>query len=291
MECQFEEKQFEQHLNNALLRDKRLLYPPGQVLENTLGIDAALFTTNRDFWRVFNDANMWIPWRQIRPGVFMDPKWWKGLEDNIKYFPKFKFNVFLQHKRPEYLLRSTASEWEYWGSPYFRYDIVGHQQETLEELEIKVGGNGIVAYASPAFYGLENLWDSILHKTIVRQTNFAQVTKVSGHDAYTYISPGNKGKGFSSEPTDIESYDFEERLQSLFSSNTFFDSNNDFIDELGIIVQEIMMRHLEYRPLFNEITGVLSDEIGQSRLALGLIRVDTFCFLTNTTWKIGIDQL
>ena len=46
MDCQFEEKQYEQHLNNELV-SRGMIYIPGQRFEHFLGIDAALFSLHK----------------------------------------------------------------------------------------------------------------------------------------------------------------------------------------------------------------------------------------------------
>jgi hypothetical protein len=286
MRCEFEEKQFEQHLNNQLVDDKRLIYAPGQVLENVLNFDAALFTTNPHFWRNF-ETPFWPLFHRHRKGIFLDQKWWKQLDESLEYFPPFKFNVFLQHKRAEYLGRSNAGEWEYWNKPYFRYVVDKDQQKALEKLESEVDTKGIVAYSSPAFHTLHGLWEAVRNNSMVKQTNFAQVIKLSRHNAYTFVAPGNQGKAFS-EVEDIKSYNFDERLQMLSASQMSSDNNKSFITELGEIIHKIMMEQSEFEPLYSEIVKDLSMEIGSYVSAIALLRVSTFCFLTNTNWKIGI---
>jgi len=123
MRCQFEEKQFEQHLNNELLQKQELLYVPGQVLEGHLGFDAAIYSTNRGFWRLFHELPYYFYERFLyhsRTGITIDPKWWDELDRALPHFPRFRFNVFIQHKRPEYLTTSKSNEWKDWNSSYFR---------------------------------------------------------------------------------------------------------------------------------------------------------------------------
>jgi hypothetical protein len=155
MNCEFEEKQFEQHLNFELLGRRNLLYVPGQVLENTLGFDAALFTRNIHFWRLFELGYL----RRVPhlTGLRIDNGWWRNLDQEIDMFPDFKCNVFIQHKRPTYLTTAHSKEWSHWKKEYYRYDLTPHQQLALEQLEDKIGNKGIVVYASPAFSKLTNL--------------------------------------------------------------------------------------------------------------------------------------
>lgn len=59
MHAEFEKKQYEQHLNLELLKGSNLLFPPGQMLENTVGFDAALFTAHPKFWKHFPAHYKW----------------------------------------------------------------------------------------------------------------------------------------------------------------------------------------------------------------------------------------
>ncbi len=74
---------------------------------------------------------------------------------NDRDFPKFKFNIFIQYKRPEYIQSPRGTEYKDWGEPYFRYNILQHQQDILVQLEKNAGENAIVVYASPAFYRIK----------------------------------------------------------------------------------------------------------------------------------------
>ncbi len=77
LDCEFEEKSYEEPLNFELMLRGSLLFAPGQVLENKLGIDAALFSKNPVFWKFFNGSRWHFPFSAIhRPGVVIDSKWW-----------------------------------------------------------------------------------------------------------------------------------------------------------------------------------------------------------------------
>lgn len=98
---EFEEKTYEQHLTSELVHGSRLFFPPGQVFQDTAGFDVALPTSNRPFW---NLCPHFYPWgRRMRlshpPGTQLIREWWDRLEDEIEYFPKFRFNRFVQAKR------------------------------------------------------------------------------------------------------------------------------------------------------------------------------------------------
>ena len=234
MKCQFEEKQYEQHLNNELLDRQELLYVPGQVLEGDLGFDAAMHSMHRRFWRLFDDLPSFFYrryFRYHRRGVLIDPHWWDELDELLDRFPKFRFNVFVQHKRPEYLTTSSSNEWEDWNCPYYRYELTDHQQIALERLESLVTPQAIVVYASPAFITLKDLWDSVQNRNLVNRSNFCQVSKLSGHHVYTYETSGNLGKGHS-DAEDIESYDFLNQISRLNREIKPAEDNRTFLVQL-----------------------------------------------------------
>ena len=158
MDCEFEEKQYEEPLNFELAERGSLIFSPGQVFENTLGIDVALFSKNPDFWRIWQGNLLFPFFRSYKRGVFINRKWWNKFQQDLddKRFPKFKFNVFLQHKRPEYVSRSNGLEFAEWRQPYFRYYTTPDQQVRLEKLEEEVASQGIVVYACPLFGGLRS---------------------------------------------------------------------------------------------------------------------------------------
>lgn len=284
MDCEFEEKQFEQHLNFELLSKKNMFYVPGQVLENSLGFDAALFTISYNFWKYFPFPFM--PTALHPSGVQIDKKWWKTLETGVEYFPKFKCNVFIQHKRPTHLTTANSKEWSYWKQEYYRYGLTPHQQKSLERLEDKIKNKGVVVYASPAFSKLKNLWDAISKRSLVDKTNFVQPIKLKGHGAYTYVAPGNKGRAYS-EPEDIESFDFLNHIARLSEAHNVDETNRTFLITTGNIIDEVMAEDEPLQGFYRDIISLFSEGL-ETETASAIIRIDAFCFLKNTTWKIAV---
>lgn len=281
--CEFEEKQFEQLLNNQLILKKHLLYPPGQVLEKTLGFDAALYTQDFDFWYHF-------PRRRRNPpsGLRIDREWWRELDHVIDhFFPKYKFNVFIQHKRPSYMTSKASKAWSHWEKPYFSYDLTPHQQKALEELESKIGTQAIVVYACPAFYKLKELWEASEQGNLIKRTNFAQPSKLAGHGRYTYVEAGNSGRAYS-DPEDILSFDFSERIDNLIEARSEVASNRTFITQLGNTINTVILETTGFRTLYRDIVTYLARGAEGNELALALVRIDAFCFLTRSVWRIGI---
>lgn len=154
--AEFEEKQYEQLLNMELGENRRI-FPTGQYFENTAGVDVALFSRRIAFWRLW----FFTPIIQPKRGVHLDSGFWDDLtsEWNSPRYPiKYRCNVFLQHKRPEYVTRGKSEELKHWRKPFFRYLIDEHQQDILSKLEQRVSNDALVLYSCPAFWQKNDLW-------------------------------------------------------------------------------------------------------------------------------------
>ena len=191
--AEFEEKEFEGPLNGQLGLGGPL-WSPGQVLEQLVGFDVAMLTQDMVFWTAQGFASP-------PQGAVVLPGWWPGalarLAVRVRRPPPFKMNVFLQHKRPEYLSKATATEWSCWKVAYFRFAITRHQQVALDACASALGQNGLVAYASPAFHSRVDLFTHVENRTLVANTHFAPAARLSGHARYSYVSASTHGVGHS----------------------------------------------------------------------------------------------
>jgi len=287
MLAEFEEKQYEQHLNNALLKDKRLLFPPGQVLEGYLGFDAALFTTHPKFWKHFPflyKKYFWF-WKKIPKGTALPKELWQEFEYLIEDLPRFKFNAFIQHKRPEYMSVSRAAEWTSWNSPYYRYKLIPHQQDALSRLEKTIGNKGVVVYACPAFHTMKEFWAAVEQEKIVDKSNFCQAGKLDNHQVYTFKSPGNYGIAHS-EPEKIESYDLSRRLEELTRSEPAT-TNKEHLSDLGEVLHSVLIEIEELSEIYHRIFMFLTKESKDIEIVNSLSRIYAFRFITNTDIFIG----
>lgn len=293
MKCQFEEKQYEQNLNNELLHRKQLLYVPGQVLEGRLGFDSAVYSRNHRFWRLFDEMPYFPFFRgfQIgrnRPGVQLSRKWWSHLDQSLPYFPRFKFNVFVQHKRPEHLTLSSANEWSDWNRPYFRFELTPHQQTALEQLEVHAQNKAIVVYGSPAFIKLADLWKAIEDGQLIERSNFCQPSKLSGHHIYSYAEAGRFGKGHS-DAEDIESFDFYEQFNVLNSAPDLPEDNRTFLIQTGNLVQTAIEGCGELTEAFTTVLATFEIEPENAdSLLLALARIAVFNFVVGATWSVAV---
>lgn len=291
MLSEFEEKQYEQHLNIELLQGSNLIFPPGQHLENVLGFDAALFTRNKNFWRHFLGGYPRYRrfFRSYLNGMYF-PKDAYDLEDAFNNdLPQFKFNAFIQHKRPERMVKDTAAEWDSWNQEYYRYKVLDHQQSTLEILETTVGDQGIVTYASPAFHTKQEFWDVHKSQSFIQNSNFCQPSKLIGHRAYTYIAAGTNGIAHS-EPEKVESKHLIIELERLSSSETDKEiKNTEFVANSCNLIESALKPQEKYRELYNQIVGDLDENQQEApKLLRDLYRLSVFKFVTGTNLYFGV---
>ncbi|MBA7652011.1 hypothetical protein ES703_59840 [subsurface metagenome] len=288
MKCEFEEKQYEQLLNNELAGKRRILYIPGQVSENIFGIDAAIFSKNRKFWKLWNNRLSYFKiWSLWKSGAYMKPETWDIMEEelNSDTFPKFKFNIFVQYKRPTYLSNPLGREYGYWNHPYFRYDIKAHQQKVLYTLEQNVSSNAIVVYACPAFWRFRELWDFNERHKLIENSNFVKPHKLNDHKRYSFINGGDVGKAFSNH-VDIEGIDLIKEIDRMFEVAEQFKNNSDFLYSLyESIIKIVENLEEDYRIGFELILKYI--KIPQHKLAMSIINILIFIFVTNTVWSIG----
>jgi hypothetical protein len=289
MYAQFEEKTYEQYLTSELVHNRQLFFPPGQVLENIVGFDVALRTSNHTFWKLFPHMSRW--WQRmffIYPsGICLMHEWWQKLEHEIEYFPKFKFNCFIQAKRPNRMIGFNSQEYSLWKQPYFRYDIFSNQQKALESLAQKTSGKAIVVYACPAFHTYKELWSAINTRQLVKQSNFCEVAKLNGHSRYSFASAGNIGIAHS-EPTPIESKSFEKALEELHNQEPR-QSNSAFLAETAEMVVIASEQLGELRETYVSLAETLFKE-ADSKLARLLAKIYAFQFVCNVQFLIGYEM-
>jgi hypothetical protein len=125
-------------------------------------------------------------------------------DEMSRLMPTFKFNLFVQYKRPEFLSRSSALEWPCWQQAYFRYETTAHQQNLLAKIDQQSHGRAATVYAAPAFWRSDELYSQVKAERVVKQSNIAGVGRLNGHSRFSYCAAGCHGKGHS-DPIDIES--------------------------------------------------------------------------------------
>lgn len=146
---EFEEKEFEIPLYNQLGAGTRLVWSPGQVFEEYIGVDHALMLHDAALWRYFS------PGLPLRGALLYHHNWdfiWR--HRRRRKLPNFRLNLFLQVKRCHYYRRRprTLKSWLPAGVPCWRFNLDAVQQQALERVAAKLGDRAVVAYAAPAFH-------------------------------------------------------------------------------------------------------------------------------------------
>lgn len=206
---EFKEKPFEKYFCAELARKTNVMYSPDQCDEAFLGFDDAFFLR-------LPDLVPWLPYmrrsrRHRLSGV--SPRELDGFaEEVIRRAPPFKFNVFLQYKRPEYIDHHRGKEWPCWEGPYYRFDTTPHQQDLLARLESKSAGRAAVVYASAAFWRNADLYTHAKNGTVIENSNIANVARLIGHGRFSYDSPGTFGYAHS-DPVGIESTSLDQIIE------------------------------------------------------------------------------
>jgi hypothetical protein len=208
MLAEFKEKTYEKYFGFELARQTNVTFSPDQCDEAFLGFDDAFLVPGRFLTRRLPHMRR-KRWARGFPLSELD-----HIADELgRHLPPFKFNLFVQYKRPEYLSRASASEWSCWQNSYFRYETTPHQHVLLAKLEKQSHGRAATVYAAPAFWRSEELYTHAQSETIITQSNIASVGRLNGHSRFSYLSAGCAGKGHS-DPVDIES----QRIAQIFEA-------------------------------------------------------------------------
>ena len=277
----FEEKQFESAMNRELLCGGNSEYVPGLVFERIVGFDSALFANDPFFWRLWKHT---FPPRGIPLDMAID---FFEHEITRDQFPKFKINLFIQYKRPEFIKSHRGCEMTYWDQPYFRYNITDHQQEILEKLEDSISNLGLVVYGSPAFYTFEDLFKHIQSTSLVRNTNFTKASTLKGHKRYTFISQGNYGIALS-EKEQIKRVDILEEIEK--SEHEYKDNNKFLYATANKIEQSLYETKTEtniekskmYQHLISSIKERYSNKLENAFFSY--VKIRTFSWLYGIEW-------
>ncbi len=208
MTPEFEEKEYEQPLNQQLLFGSPHLWTPGQVFEQHFGVDSALEALNLPLWQLMGHS---------RPlaGVFLNHfNWgfvWRKARA-VRVLPSFKVNLLLQVKRSDYFNTKAAKPrnvgLEF---PFWRFNITPHQQIILNKIENKLNKRAVVSYAAPAFHDLEDLYFHTENVSLVDNSTFVRPSLLNGHSKWAYDRPGGVGFGCS-EPEGFEQPSLLERI-------------------------------------------------------------------------------
>jgi len=205
--AEFEERTYEKYFGYELQLKPKQTFSPGQCAEFYLGFDEAFSVPLRRFWWMF--PKLLTRWWHPLPGISLDEveDFFTQLSDAL---PPFRFNLFAQFKRPEYVMGHMGTEWRHWSSPYYRYKIVKHQHEALERIHKTASGRAACVYASAAFIQNRDLYSFAETGKVISESNIASIAEVGpSHTSFTYQKPGEFGIACS-EPEEVSSPNLDE---------------------------------------------------------------------------------
>lgn len=285
MIAEFEEKEFEGFLNQQLCADGGVFYAPGQVLENVIGIDAALTCQVTEFWKLFPSPkpHSLYPTAATPSGILLSSEYWEDLDKAIDHFPLINFNLFVQHKRPAYLKAGSSRQWGYWKQPYYRYDLLSHQQSALSHLAKIAGADALVVYSCPAFISRAELWKHGLGASLIGNTNFTLVEALDGHDQYTFVGPGSSGYACS-EPVEMPPFSITQAFQSRRVRERVRYSNREALQIAAKYVKQAI-EAANLSESYEALSKYLPVEMPP--IARSILTVHTFAIMTNARWYLG----
>lgn len=231
MKAEFKEKTYEKYFSNEAARLTNISFSPDQCDENFLGFDDAFLLP---LHKLFSIAPYVHRRRRLRHSGIVLQELDYLTEEAVRRMPPFRFNLFVQYKRPEYLRTRGAREWSHWCAAYYRFDITPHQQRLLERLDVASHGRAATVYASPAFWSSSDLWRLVEAEQILDNSNVASASRLTGHGCYTYIKPGHSGIGHS-DPKDIESPSLRETVSVGVERNKPIEAEEHIIKTAAII--------------------------------------------------------
>lgn len=274
--AEFEEKTYEKYFGDEIKRKITDAFSPGQMAEHDLGFDESFFVP----WLC---RNIWFR------GLFPSPWfWYEGIDlPDIGYLPTglvgqlpdFRLNLFVQCKRPEFVSGHRASEWHSWNSPYFRYNLMAHQQQALEKLNEHSAGRAAVVYASPAFWQTSELFHKRASREVVTGSNIAQAAAMTGHDRFTYVASGSFGIAHS-EPEQIQGPTVEELIDKGRENERLrWDAH---VEKTAIAIRKSLTEGTESAQLLDVMIDVIYREFSRIFVRRGAIlkdlaTIEAFC--------------
>lgn len=210
---EFEEKEFEAPLYNQLETGTRLVWSPGQVFEEYIGIDRAIFLRDPSLWRFFGRSSP-------LPGTLLGRYDWDFIwrRRARRSMPSFRLNLFIQAKRCFYYSRRPRRLARYMPlKKCWKFEVTSEQHAALARVATRVENQAMVVYAAPAFHRISELNAHTVRGSILAHCSFPLVNALNNHSAWYYASPGGSGVA-NIEPTPIEGMGLQERLEKFISS-------------------------------------------------------------------------
>jgi hypothetical protein len=288
--AEFEEREYEGPLYNQLERGHHILWHPGQVLEGRIGFDRALMVQELEVWRAIGLSR--TP-GGIALGRYLWPPWW-GPRNLRRPLPDFKLNLFLQAKRSYFSVRppTVASKKGFKGKTW-AFFINAQQQRLLECLSDKTKRRAHVAYAAPVFHEQRILYLHTRKRTIVQNSTFPSVGRLSGHNAWYYQEEGSTGVA-NPNPERIEEPSLMDRLRHLVEEDrSRFQPEDLPLESLDGLIQaavgdEQLAESFQRARYFDELQEIdrLTDEFDIPPTGRAYLRVSAFAEMFGLVWFV-----
>lgn len=271
MNIEFKEKTFEKYFSSEIARLTNIMFSPDQCDEFVLGFDDAFLLPIPELMRIapFMRRRRWSRMRGILVSELNHVGDWIS-----RRLPPFRFNLFVQYKRPDYLKTRGAAQWSDWQQAYYRYRTTPHQQDILEKTEAQSQGRAATIYASPAFWSAADLWTNVEAETIIENSNVASAARLKGHSRYSYVSPGHKGKAHS-DTVDIESRPFEELITEGLENDEL--PLNQHLKKTATLINEVVQDSDSSAILFERAKSAIGvDQFDEDTIANALGTIEAF---------------
>lgn len=286
MRAKFEEKTYESYFNSELASQTDIYFPLGQVQEGSLGFDSSAMTRNRRLWRRLGHPFWFFPhFDGIELSEIAD-EMEHLLNVTLDNIPRIKANLLFQYKKPEYITMPNGSEWTYWNTPYYRYNIYKEQQELLMHIDRHFGNKVLILYASPALYDVNELVNAHLNRQIIDISNFRKASELNGHHRNTYTQAGRYSIACS-EPERIDNFDLLKEINQLTYDRSTDERNRYFVVDFSKQLSSIIDESEYYSESFRKLNERFS-KFAQYELLYSHLKLHNFNRLTGTQWLMKL---
>lgn len=164
------------------------------------------------------------------------------LKNVAKRIPaKLKFNVFIQFKRPEHIVKSNGGQWNSFNKPYYRFSIYKEQQARLDHISRLLKDLSII-YASPEAADTDQLYQLHLDGKLIDSSCYVESKTIKNHSAVAYLSQ----KIFlCSDPERVEKF----HIQEYFKEENYDESDNVYSRVLEL-ANQIKENQKEFEEIF-----------------------------------------
>jgi hypothetical protein len=284
----FEESEFRGPLFNQLLRGNNLLWEPGQVFEEHIGIDYAALVEHEIFWGYRNGRyRSGLPLAGGGLGYI-----WKKRKKG-KALPPFSLNLFIQAKRSNQKSPAPKNARDKGlANPSYFFNIDLQQQAALHRLSSALNGKGLVCYAAPAFLRQSELYHHTEKRSIVQNTTFPSASKLQGHSRWYYDRSGTFGVA-NPEFERIEIGQIDKQIEALSTQRDTL--NESFVENLSFLSEaisstidntnEISSRDTWFSHLAQLFTDEAEEILGDIPVAMrSYLRIRAYCHAYDLEW-------